>query len=91
MVVCHDGSTDDSGAELDRFAKKYPDTVKVIHQANSGGPAAPSNRALDVATGRYVYFIGSDDHLAQRGVGADGGPRQRRLGCRRTRRPQQIF
>ncbi|MFD9223920.1 glycosyltransferase family 2 protein [Streptomyces sp. NPDC002730] len=65
IVAVDDGSTDDSGAELDRFAKKYPDTVKVIHQANSGGPAAPSNRALDVATGRYVYFIGSDDYLGK--------------------------
>ncbi|MEU9010867.1 glycosyltransferase [Streptomyces sp. NPDC048479] len=65
IVAVDDGSTDDSGAELDRFAKKYPDTVKVIHQANSGGPAAPSNTALDVATGRYVYFIGSDDYLGK--------------------------
>ncbi|MCI3269679.1 glycosyltransferase family 2 protein [Streptomyces cylindrosporus] len=65
IVAVDDGSTDSSGKELDRFAALYPDTVKVIHQANSGGPAAPSNRALDVATGRYVYFIGSDDHLGE--------------------------
>ncbi|KUO13913.1 glycosyltransferase family 2 protein [Streptomyces sp. DSM 15324] len=65
IVAVDDGSTDDSGAELDRFAALYPDTVKVIHQSNSGGPAAPSNRALDVATGRYVYFIGSDDYLGE--------------------------
>ncbi|MFE7135308.1 glycosyltransferase family 2 protein [Streptomyces sp. NPDC057638] len=65
IVAVDDGSTDDSGAELDRFAKKYPKTVKVIHQTNSGGPAAPSNRALEVATGRFVYFIGSDDHLGK--------------------------
>ncbi|MFI2374388.1 glycosyltransferase family 2 protein [Streptomyces sp. NPDC018964] len=65
IVAVDDGSTDDSGAELDRFAERYPGTVKVIHQENSGGPAAPSNRALDVATGRYVYFIGSDDHLGE--------------------------
>lgn len=65
IVAVDDGSTDDSGRELDRFAALYPDTVKVIHQPNSGGPAAPSNRALDVATGRYVYFIGSDDHLGE--------------------------
>ncbi|WP_416979039.1 glycosyltransferase family 2 protein [Streptomyces sp. T028] len=65
IVAVDDGSTDDSGRELDRFAALYPDTVKVIHQPNSGGPAAPSNRALDVATGRYVYFIGSDDFLGE--------------------------
>ncbi|MFV2118713.1 glycosyltransferase family 2 protein [Streptomyces sp. Act-28] len=65
IVAVDDGSTDDSGRELDRFAERYPGVVKVIHQANSGGPAAPSNRALEVATGRYVYFVGSDDHLGR--------------------------
>jgi poly(ribitol-phosphate) beta-N-acetylglucosaminyltransferase len=65
IVAVDDGSTDDSGRELDRFAQRYPDTVKVVHQPNSGGPAAPSNRALDLATGRFVYFIGSDDYLGE--------------------------
>ncbi|MEU6484679.1 glycosyltransferase [Streptomyces sp. NPDC046887] len=65
VVAVDDGSTDDSGRELDRFAARYPDTVKVIHQENSGGPAAPSNRALEVATGRFVYFMGSDDYLGE--------------------------
>ncbi|RNL71110.1 glycosyltransferase [Streptomyces sp. I6] len=65
VVAVDDGSTDDSGRELDRFAERYPGTVKVIHQPNSGGPAAPSNRALEVATGRYVYFVGSDDRLGE--------------------------
>ena len=63
VVAVDDGSTDDSGVELDRFAEKYPGTFHVVHQANSGGPAAPSNRALELATGRFVYFIGSDDYL----------------------------
>lgn len=63
IIAVDDGSTDGSGRELDRFARLYPDTVRVIHQANSGGPAAPSNRGLERATGRYVFFIGSDDYL----------------------------
>ncbi|MFI7210072.1 glycosyltransferase [Micromonospora maritima] len=63
VVAVDDGSTDGSGAELDRYAARHPETVRVIHQANSGGPAAPSNVALDHARGRYVFFIGSDDHL----------------------------
>ncbi|MEV6629630.1 glycosyltransferase [Actinoplanes sp. NPDC051470] len=63
VIAVDDGSTDDSGAELDRWQRRYPDTITVIHQANSGGPAAPSNRALEQATGRYVFFLGADDHL----------------------------
>jgi poly(ribitol-phosphate) beta-N-acetylglucosaminyltransferase len=63
IVAVDDGSTDGSGEELDRYARRYPGTVKVLHQANSGGPAAPSNRALEIATGRYVFFIGADDFL----------------------------
>jgi len=63
IVAVDDGSTDRSGAELDRFAQRYPAAFTVIHQANSGGPAGPCNRALEVATGRYVFFVGSDDYL----------------------------
>ncbi|WP_433349094.1 glycosyltransferase family 2 protein [Micromonospora sp. CA-111912] len=65
IVAVDDGSTDGSGAELDRFAAAHPDVIKVRHQENSGGPAAPSNRALELATGRYVFFIGADDHLGR--------------------------
>lgn len=65
IIAVNDGSTDGSGKELDRFARLYPDTVKVIHQPNSGGPAVPSNRALEHATGRYVFFVGADDYLGR--------------------------
>jgi glycosyltransferase involved in cell wall biosynthesis len=63
IVAVDDGSTDGSGAELDRYARRHPGTFTVIHQANSGGPAGPCNRALDAATGRYVFFVGADDYL----------------------------
>ncbi|MER5949151.1 glycosyltransferase [Streptomyces sp. NPDC001904] len=63
IVAVDDGSSDGSGAELERFARLHPGVLTVVHQANSGGPAAPSNRALDLARGRYVLFVGADDHL----------------------------
>jgi glycosyltransferase involved in cell wall biosynthesis len=63
IVAVDDGSTDGSGEELDAWAKRYPGIVTVQHQPNSGGPAQPSNRGLEAATGRYVFFLGADDYL----------------------------
>ncbi|MFI6723400.1 glycosyltransferase [Streptomyces sp. R-74717] len=63
IIAVDDGSTDGSGKELDRFADRFPGTFTVIHQENSGGPAGPNNVALAKATGRYVFFVGSDDYL----------------------------
>jgi poly(ribitol-phosphate) beta-N-acetylglucosaminyltransferase len=65
IIAVDDGSTDGSGAELDTWAQRHPGTVTVVHQPNSGGPAAPSNRALEIATGRYVFFLGADDYLGR--------------------------
>lgn len=62
VIAVDDGSTDGSGAELDRFAAEHANAT-VVHQENSGGPAMPCNVALDRARGRYVFFIGSDDYL----------------------------
>ena len=63
IVAIDDGSTDGSGSELDDWAARWPGVMVVEHQQNSGSPAAPSNRALELATGRYVFFLGADDTL----------------------------
>ncbi|MCF6524449.1 glycosyltransferase family 2 protein [Streptomyces sp. JJ36] len=63
IVAVDDGSTDATGPELERLADAYPGSMTVIHQENSGGPAAPRNAGLDRARGRYVFFLDADDHL----------------------------
>ncbi|MEU8074848.1 glycosyltransferase family 2 protein [Catellatospora citrea] len=63
IIAVDDGSTDGSAAELARFADRYPGSVKVVRQPNSGGPASPCNHGLRLATGRFVFFVGADDYL----------------------------
>lgn len=63
VVVVDDGSTDGGEAVLDDYAARHPGLFRVVHQRNSGGPAAPTNRALALARGRYVLFLGADDWL----------------------------
>jgi glycosyltransferase involved in cell wall biosynthesis len=62
VITIDDGSTDQSGEELDRWASENP-WLRVVHQASSGGPSRPRNRGLDMARGRYVYFVDADDWL----------------------------
>lgn len=59
-VVCvDDGSTDGSGAMLDRYALQ-DERVKVLHYENRGYGAA-MNAGLDAAIGEYVGIVESDD------------------------------
>jgi len=62
MIFIDDGSTDATGAILDRFAESEP-RAKVIHVCN-GGVSAARNRGLDLAAGRYIAFVDADDVLA---------------------------
>ncbi|QSB05061.1 glycosyltransferase [Natronoglycomyces albus] len=63
LIVVDDGSTDNTGEELKELANRHSE-ITVLHQPNSGGPASPRNAGLDVASGRYVFFLDADDWLA---------------------------
>ncbi|MFH8369362.1 glycosyltransferase family 2 protein [Streptomyces sp. NPDC018031] len=62
IIAVDDGSTDGTGAELDRLAAGCP-ALRVVHQANSGGAGGPRNTGLDLARGDFVFFLDSDDYL----------------------------
>ena len=61
IVTVDDGSTDNSGSILDRYAKEYSN-IQVIHQPNQGVSAA-RNHGLDLADGDYIHFVDADDFL----------------------------
>ena len=61
-VICvNDGSTDDSINILLRLANDYPQ-IKIIQQNNFGLSAA-RNAGLEIAAGKYIVFVDSDDKL----------------------------
>jgi glycosyltransferase involved in cell wall biosynthesis len=62
VVAVNDGSTDASGDLLDAWAARHPN-VRVFHQPNSGAPGGPRNRAIDAATGEFLFFADPDDYL----------------------------
>lgn len=65
-VLVDDGSPDNSGAICDAYAEKYPN-VKVVHIPN-GGNSAARNLGADMAEGKYICFVDSDDYIDPQSV-----------------------
>ena len=59
MFAVDDGTKDRSGVICDEYAAK-DDRIHVIHKENGGAPSA-RNTAIDMANGKYFYFMDSDD------------------------------
>lgn len=59
FLIVDDGSKDRSGAICDEYAAK-DSRIKVIHKENGGAPSA-RNTAIEIAQGRYMYFMDADD------------------------------
>lgn len=69
IILIDDGSTDRSGEICDLYQKKES-RIKVIHK-NNEGPSKSRNCGLDIATGKYIMFMDSDDYLANNNVISD--------------------
>ena len=63
IIIVDDGSTDKSAEIIDRIANLNRDKIVSIHQENKGLGGA-RNTGLEKATGKYVWFIDSDDTIA---------------------------
>ena len=60
IIVVDDGSTDQSIAVLESYREKLPQLI-VLRNEKTRGAIPASQRGLEAATGRYVYFAAADD------------------------------
>ena len=61
LLLVNDGSKDDSGQICDSYAAQDK-RIRVIHKDNSG-VSDSRNMALDLAKGKYIQFLDSDDWI----------------------------
>ncbi|MCB8516908.1 glycosyltransferase, partial [Enterococcus durans] len=61
VILVDDGSPDNSGAICDEYAK-LDSRVRVIHKEN-GGLSDARNAGIEIAKGKYLGFVDSDDFI----------------------------
>lgn len=61
IILVDDGSKDNSGNICEQY-KDRDMRIKVIHKENEGVSKA-RNKGLELATGKYITFVDSDDYL----------------------------
>ena len=61
IILINDGSTDSSGKICDEYKKKDK-RIKVKHKKN-GGLSDARNVGIQIATGKYITFLASDDYI----------------------------
>lgn len=60
LIVVDDASIDDTKEIVEKYSQKYS-RIKLISLSVNSGPASSRNFAIDVANGRFIAFLDSDD------------------------------
>ena len=61
IILVDDGSPDNCGRICDEYAKR-DNRIHVIHKEN-GGLSDARNAGIDIAKGKYITFVDSDDYI----------------------------
>ena len=60
-IICIDDASTDSSIEILEYFTKKDSRIKVLKNDSNKGPGFSRNRGLEVALGKYVSFLDSDD------------------------------
>lgn len=67
IILVDDGSPDACPAICDKYAAEH-DNIRVVHREN-GGLSAARNSGIEIACGKYIMFVDSDDYLVPNVLG----------------------
>ena len=63
IIFIDDCSTDDSFQELKKYSEESNLSIICVQNDKNLGPGKTRNRGIEIANGRYVIFIDSDDYI----------------------------
>lgn len=67
IIVINDGSEDETSIVASKYAKKYPNSIRVINKEN-GGHGSTINVGITEAVGKYFKIVDSDDWVDKDGI-----------------------
>ena len=67
ILAVDNGSTDGSLSILEKYERKFPKLMRVLH-CNTHGAGAARNYGVSKARGEYFWFIDADDEIAEGAV-----------------------
>lgn len=63
IIFVNDGSVDNSGEICRKYAEKYSGSI-VCFEKENGGVSTARNKGLELAQGKYILFLDSDDSIS---------------------------
>lgn len=61
LIMCDDGSTDDTYLQAEAYRKLYPDKIILLQNSRNSGLNYTLNRCLSIARGKYIARMDGDD------------------------------
>jgi len=68
IIIVNDGTPDNSAIMAKKYADQYPDSFIYVDKEN-GGHGSVWNKGVELATGKYLRFLDSDDWLDNKNLG----------------------